>query len=186
MASAFSQSTFLSADHMELSPPPPKRGPSREGQPRTTLFLPLGYLPGPCAGESNPELEQGSLPGPGLLAALQAAVWQLEVARAAGAATEHSLGDGSGPRSEKASLGFMLGGGGVGLSVLSGAGGCKSTCLSFLWFRDGEGRATTMDAAEFTPALAPRLPRTGCMSRGVYTLSQDLWGPSGRQLWGSL
>lgn len=31
MSSAFSQSTFPSADYMEPSPPPPKRGLSREG-----------------------------------------------------------------------------------------------------------------------------------------------------------
>lgn len=91
MASAFSQSTFLSADNMEPSLPPlyphpqwdRKRGPSRERQPWLTLFLPPEYLPGPCAGMSIPELDQEAS-GPGLLAALQAAVWQLEVAGAAG------------------------------------------------------------------------------------------------------
>lgn len=46
---------------------------------------------GPCAGRSIPELdwEASSLELP---AALQAAVWQLEVARTAGAAREHLLG----------------------------------------------------------------------------------------------
>lgn len=65
MASAFSQSTFLSADNMEPSLPPlyphpqwdRKRGPSRERQPWLTLFLPPEDLPGPCAGMSIPELD---------------------------------------------------------------------------------------------------------------------------------
>lgn len=66
MASAFSQSTFLSADNMELSLPPPcfhpqwerQRGPGRERQPWLILFLPPEYLPGPCAGTSIPELDR--------------------------------------------------------------------------------------------------------------------------------
>lgn len=55
MASAFSRSTFLSADSMEPSPPPAypcsqwvrKRGPSREGQPRP-LPLPRDICLGPA------------------------------------------------------------------------------------------------------------------------------------------
>lgn len=59
MASAFSQSTFLSADHMEPSPPPAKGARAGRGSHEPlTLFLPLGYLPGPCAGTSNPELDR--------------------------------------------------------------------------------------------------------------------------------
>lgn len=50
-----------------------------------------GASAGPCAGRSVPELDwEAASRGPP--AALQAAAWQLEVARAARAATEHLLG----------------------------------------------------------------------------------------------
>lgn len=100
MASAFSQSTFLSADNVEPSPPPPYphrsgtgKGARAGGGSQGLLSLPPEQLPGPCAGTRIPELDWEASLAPGLLAALQAAVWQLEVARVAGAAREHSLGE---------------------------------------------------------------------------------------------
>lgn len=65
MASAFSQSTFLSADNAEPSPPPAqpqrqwdrKKGLGREGRPWPTLPAPRVSLPGPWTGTSIPELD---------------------------------------------------------------------------------------------------------------------------------
>lgn len=66
MASAFSQSTFLSADKAEPSPPPTypqlqwdrNRGLGREAQPQPSPPAPRASLPGPWLGLSIPELDQ--------------------------------------------------------------------------------------------------------------------------------
>lgn len=66
MASAFSQSTFLSADKAEPSPPPiypqpqwdREKGLGREGWPWPTLPAPRVSLPALWPGTSIPELNQ--------------------------------------------------------------------------------------------------------------------------------
>lgn len=179
MTSAFSQSTFPSADYTEPSPPPPKRGLSREGSHETTALC------------QAPVLARATLSWTGRPPWPRAAGCTAGCCLAAGGGKSRwrwhgaSTGDGSRPGLRK-HLWLQAGTGGGTVSAEWGRGLQEHLPLLSLAEEMAKEGPTAMDAAEFTPASAPRLPRAGCMSTGVRSLSQGPVRPRGRQLWGSL
>lgn len=69
------------------------KGPGQGGAATAHSSCPWGISVCTLVWHQSPWAEPGGLCGSGLLTALQAAVWQLEVVKAAGAAREHLLGE---------------------------------------------------------------------------------------------